>query len=42
VDDDFEMIAIEVKTWDPKFISKIVRIYRAPNDDMQVLERLAA
>jgi hypothetical protein len=41
-DEDFEIIAIEVKDRDPKFIWEIVGIYRAPNDDMGVMERLAA
>ena len=41
-DEDFEMIAIEMKGRDPKFTWKIVGIYRAPNDDMRVMERLAA
>jgi len=36
------MIAIEVKSRDPKFTWEIVGIYRAPNDDMRVMERLAA
>ena len=38
----FEMITIEVKGRDPKFTWEIVGIYRAPNDDMRVMERLAA
>jgi len=42
VDEDFEMIAIEVKGRDPKFTSEIVGVYRAPNDVMQVMERMAA
>jgi len=41
-DKDFEMMAIEVKGSDPKFIWEIVGIYRAPNDNMRVMERLAA
>jgi hypothetical protein len=41
-DDNFEMIAIEVKGRDSKFTWKIVGFYRAPNDDMRVMERLAA
>jgi len=40
-DDDFEMIPVEVKGRDPKFTSEIVRIYRAPNEDMRVIEKLA-
>ena len=42
VDEDFEMIVIEVKGRDPKFTWEIVGIYRAPNDDMRVMERSAA
>ena len=34
------MIAIEVR--DPKFTWEIIGIYRAPNDDMRVMEMLAA
>ena len=41
-DEDFEMIAVEVKGRDPKFTREIVGIYRAPNEDMRVIERLAA
>ena len=32
VDEDFEMIAIEVKGREPKFTWEIVGTYRAPND----------
>ena len=35
------MIAVEVKGRDPKFTWVIVGIYRAPNEDMRVIERLA-
>ena len=42
VDEEFEMIAVEVKGRDPKFTWEIVGIYRAPNEDMRVIERLAA
>ena len=42
VDDDFEMIAIEVKGMDPKYTWEIIGIYRAPNEDMLAIERLAA
>jgi len=42
VDEDFEMISIEVESRDPKLTWKIVGINRAPNDDMRVMERLAA
>ena len=41
-DDDFEMIAVEVNGRGPKFTWKIVGIYRALNEDMRVIERLAA
>jgi hypothetical protein len=41
-DEDFEIIAIEVKGRNPKFTWEIVSIYRAPNDDMRVMERLAS
>jgi hypothetical protein len=42
VDEDFNMIAVEVKGRDPKFIWKIVGIYRPPNEDMQAIESLVA
>ena len=32
---------VEVKGRDPKFTWEIVGIYRAPNEDMRVIERLA-
>jgi len=35
------MISVEVKCKDPKFTWEIVGIYRAPNEDMRVIERLA-
>jgi hypothetical protein len=35
-DEDFEMIAVEVKGRDPKFTWEIIGIYRAPNEDMQI------
>jgi hypothetical protein len=41
-DEDFKIIAVEVKGRDPKFTWEIVGIYRAPNEDMRVIERLAA
>jgi hypothetical protein len=41
-DEDFEIIAIEIKGRSPKSTWEIVGIYRAPNEDMRVLERLAA
>ena len=41
VDDDFEITAVEVKGTDPKYTWEIVWIYRAPNEDRRVIERLA-
>jgi hypothetical protein len=41
VDEDFEMIAVEVKGKDPRCAWGIVGIYRAPNEDVRVIERLA-
>jgi len=41
-DDVFEMIAVEVKGGNPKFSWEVVGVYRAPNEDMGVIERLAA
>jgi uncharacterized Zn-finger protein len=42
VDDDFEITAVEVKGNDPKCTWEITGIYRAPNEDIRVIERLAA
>jgi hypothetical protein len=42
VDEDFEMIAVEVKGMNPKYTWEIIGIYRAPNEDMLAIERLAA
>jgi hypothetical protein len=36
------MITVEVKGTDPKYNWEIVGIYRAPYEDIQVIERLAA
>jgi len=36
------MKAVEVKGGNPKFSLEVVGIYRAPNEDMRVVERLAA
>jgi hypothetical protein len=36
------MIAVEVKGGNPKFAWEVVGVYRAPNEDMRVIERLAA
>jgi hypothetical protein len=38
---DFEVTAVEVKGKDAKFTWEIVSIYRVPNEDMRVIERLA-
>jgi len=40
--EDFEMVAVEMKGRDPNFTWEIVLIYRAPNEDVRVIERLAA
>jgi hypothetical protein len=40
--DDFEIIADEIKGMDPKCTWEIIGIYRAPNEDMLAIERLAA
>jgi hypothetical protein len=42
VDDDFEIIAAEVKGMDPKYTWEIIGIYRVPNEDMLAIEKLAA
>jgi hypothetical protein len=42
LDEDFEMLAVEVKGRDPKFTFEVVGIYRAPNENMRVIQRLAA
>jgi hypothetical protein len=42
VDEDFEMIAIKVKSGDPQFTWEVVGIYSSPNDNMRVMEILAA
>jgi len=36
------MIAVEVKRMDPKYMWEIIGIYRAVNEDMLAIERLAA
>ena len=40
--DAFEMTAVEVKGRDPKYTWEIIGIYRARNEDMLTIERLAA
>ena len=42
VDEDFQMIAVEVKGTGPKYTWEIIGMYRAPNEDMLAIERLAA
>jgi len=42
VDDDFEILAIEVKGIDPSYTWEIIGTYRAPNEDVRIIERLAA
>ena len=39
-DEDLEMVAVEVKGSNPKFTWEVLGIYRAPNEDMRVIERL--
>jgi hypothetical protein len=41
VDEDFEMIAVEVKGKDPGCAWDIVGHYRAPSEDMPAIGRLA-
>jgi len=41
-DEVFDIIAVEVKCRNPKFAREVVGVYRAPNQDMLVIERLAA
>jgi hypothetical protein len=41
-DDEFEMIAVEIKSRNQKLTWEIVGMYRAPNEDMRCLERLVA
>jgi hypothetical protein len=42
VDDDFEIITVDVRGSDPKITWETVGIYRAPHEDIRVIERLAA
>ena len=42
VDDDFKILAIEVKGSDPSYTWEIIGTYRAPNEDVRIIERLAA
>jgi len=34
------MIAVELKGRDPKFTWEVAVVYRAPNEEMRVIERL--
>ena len=40
-DEGFEMVALEVKGRNPKFTWEVAGIYRAPYEDVRVIERLA-
>ena len=40
-DEVFEIITMEVKGGNPKFAWEVVGVYRAPNEDIRVIERLA-
>ena len=40
--EDFEMLAVKVKGRNTKFTWEVIRMYRAPNEDMHTVERLAA
>jgi len=40
--DDFGTIAVEVKGMDPKYTWEIIGLYRAQNEDVLTIERLAA
>jgi hypothetical protein len=42
VDDEFEILAVEVKGSDTRITWEIVSIYRAPHDDLRSIEKLAA
>jgi hypothetical protein len=42
VHENFEMIAVEVKSADPTYAWEIVGIYRAPYEDLRLIEILAA
>jgi hypothetical protein len=41
-DEGFELTAVEVKGGNQKFAWEVVGVYRAPNEDMRVIERAAA
>ena len=42
VDDDFEILAIEVKGSDPTYTWEIIDTYRAPTENIRIIESLAA
>ena len=42
VDDEFEILAVKVRGRDPKYAWEVVGIYRAPNEDIRVIEKLVA
>jgi len=42
VDDEFEITAVEIKGSHPKYTWEIIGVYRAPNKDTRVIEKLAA
>jgi hypothetical protein len=42
VGDDLEILTVEVKGSDPNWTWEVVGIYRAPNEDIRVIERFAA
>ena len=41
-DEDFEIIAVEVKGRNTKFTWQVVGMYRVPNEDMRAVEILTA
>ena len=41
-DEDFEIIAVEINSRNHKYTWETVGLYRAPNDDMRILERSVA
>jgi hypothetical protein len=41
VDEVYEMIAVEIKGKGPNIMLEIVGLYRVPNEDMRLLEKLA-
>ena len=41
-DEGFEIVAVEVKGRNTKFTWEIVGVYRAPKEDVQAIDKLAA